>query len=101
MSLLDKYFLHPIEVVGTSSLHEIHHAINPLVHAVEGPVSNVWQDSQEVVGGLYRATRGVMNMMPYLVGGWLVWTAAELYLPEEAQAVYRTVENAAKRMRLR
>lgn len=101
MSLLDRYFLHPIQVATTGTLHEMSHVISPVVHAIEAPVMNVVHDSQEVVGGLYRATRGVMHAMPYLVGGWLVWSAFEMYFPDEYQSVYRTVNNTAKRLRIR
>lgn len=101
MSLLDRYFLHPLQVATTGTLHEVGHVISPVVHAIEGPVTNIWQDSQEVVGGLYHATRGLMHVMPYVVGGWLAWTAFEMYFPEEYESIYRTMDNAAKRMRIR
>lgn len=101
MSLLDRYFLHPLQVVSTGSLHEINHVVSPVVHAIEGPVNNVIHDSTEVVGGLYRATQGVVHMMPYFVGGWLLWSAFEMYFPDESLSLYRTMDNAAKRLRIR
>jgi hypothetical protein len=100
-TLLDRYFLGPIQQLGSGALHEMGHVVSPVVHAMEAPVLNVWRDSQEVVGGLYRATTGVMHILPYVVGGWLAWTAFEMYFPGEYQSVYRTVNNAAKRLRIR
>lgn len=101
MSLLDRYFLHPLQVTASGTLHEVHNVISPVVHAIEAPVNNVIHDSEEVVSGLVRATRGVVHMMPYFVGGWLAWSAFEMYFPDEYNAVYRSMDNAAKRLRLR
>lgn len=100
-TLLDRYFLHPAAAVASGTLHEVSHVISPLVHAVEAPINNVMHDSQEVVGGLYRAVQGVTHMLPYFVGGWLVYTAAQMYLPDEIRMVERGVNRVAKRMRLR
>lgn len=101
MSLLDRYFLHPIQVAATGTLHEVSHVVSPVVHAIEGPVNNIVHDSVAVVGGLYRVTQGVTHMLPYFVGGWLLYTAVEQYLPDEFDALRRGVDRAAKRMRLR
>lgn len=101
MSLLHLSFLHPLQVATSGALHEMNHVVSPWVHAVEGPINNVIHDSEEVVGGLYRASRGLVGMLPYVVGGWLVWSAFEMYFPEEYRTVYRTMDNAAKRLRLR
>lgn len=100
MTLLDQYFIQPMESVASGALHELRDITHPLVHAVEGPISNVIHDSREVVGGLYQVTRGVMHLMPYWVGGWLVYTAFQTYFPDEYRAVTRSVQNASKRMRL-
>lgn len=99
-SLLDQYFVQPVENLYHSALHEVSEVTHPLVHAIEGPINNVWRDSKAVVGGLYQVSQGVMHLLPYWVGGWLVYTAFQTYFPAEYRAVYRSVSNATKRMRL-
>ena len=100
MSLLDRYFLHPLQTAGSAILHEVGEKTHPLVHAIEGPINNVIHDSEEVVGGLYRATQGVVHMVPYWVGAWLAYTAFQMYFPDEYRTFSRSIGNAAKRMRL-
>lgn len=99
-TLLDRTFLHPMQSLGHAALHELTDITHPLVHAVEQPIYNVVNDSRQVVGGLYQATRGVMHLMPYWVGAWLLWSAFELYFPDEYTSVRDSVDRATKRMRL-
>lgn len=99
-SLLDRMFWNPMHHLGSSVLHEVTDITHPLVHAVEQPITNVINDSKVVVGGLYQVTQGVVHLLPYYVGGWLVWTAFQTYFPAESREVTNSVARAAKRMRL-
>lgn len=100
MTLLDRYFVQPVTQLGNTVIHEVTDVVHPLVHAVEQPISNVVNDSKEIVGGLYHASRAVVNLAPYWVGGWLIWTAFETYFPEEYGSVRSSLDRASKRMRL-
>lgn len=84
-----------------ATLTESQWVTNPIVHAIAQPVSNVITETHYAVSGLGMLTHSVVNLAPYFLAGWLVWTAADMYLPSEMRALERGWNRAAKRMRLR
>lgn len=101
MTLLKQSAVQPFGVGSLSSLNPGQYVINPLVHSLEQPINNVISESQHVVSGLTTAVQGVTGLVPYFLAGWLVWTAADMYFPEEMRMVSKRMTRAAKRMRLR
>ena len=99
-TLLDQHFVQPIVHVGAAVLHEVTESTHQLVHAVEQPIQNIVRDTKQIVGGLHRVVRGVTHLVPYGVGGWLIWTAFDMYFPSEKRALDNSLSRAAKRMRL-
>ena len=86
--------------VGRGVVHEVTEVTQPMVHALEQPLTNVYQESRVVVGGMYHVVRGMIGILPYGLSAWLIWSFVDTYLPEEGAAVRGVVDRAAKRMRL-
>lgn len=101
MTLLKQSAVHPFGVGSASSLNPGQYVINPLVHSLEQPINNVLSETQTVVSGLGTAIGGITGLVPYFLAGWLTWTAAEMYFPDEMKVLNRSLGRAAKRMRLR
>lgn len=93
-----------LAVGGQTSLNPGQYIINPLVHSLEQPINNMLSMgsmSEQNITGLGVAVAGLTRVVPYFLAGWLVWTAAEMYFPDEVKIVGKRMGRAAKRMRLR
>lgn len=100
MALLQLSNAQPFQSASHASLTEHNYIISPLVHSLEQPINNMISESRQVVSGLGTAIGGVTRMVPYFLGGWLVWTAVGMYFPDEMRMIERSVGRASKRMRL-
>jgi hypothetical protein len=101
MTLLKQSAVHPFGVGTSSTLNPGQYIINPLVHSLEQPINNVISETQTVVSGLGTAIGGITGLVPYFLAGWLTWTAAEMYFPQEMKALTKSWTRASKRMRIR
>lgn len=86
--------------LGQGVVHEVTEVTHPMVHALEQPLTNVYQESRVVVGGMYHVVRGMIGLLPYGMSAWLIWSFVDTYLPDETEAVRGMVDRAAKRMRI-
>ncbi len=100
MAALRDSLLNKMGTMGMDIVNDVVYYTHPLVHAIEQPITNVYQETKAVGMGLYNISDSVIRLGVYWMGAWLAWTWAEEYFPDETRYVTDSVERAWKRARL-
>lgn len=98
--MLVNTILNKMKAVGVEVVQDARYVIDPLIHSLEQPLTNMYTDAKTVAIDLWSVSQVTARLAAYWLGGWLLYSFVGSLFPREKRMIEDTLSRAYKRVRL-